>query len=344
MRQTNDTASQILWVHRKPRKLGNFSIETSFKSVKLAWKELLSNPPDETTVQYYSSGIIDRIRIWLEVRATEHPIIHISGDIYYSVIGLKKKSVILTIHDLGMIEGKTAISRWLRSAIWLNLPLRSTKHVIAVSNRTKNEILTRTHFPAERITVIPSVVSTIYKNRQTTPKNSKPRILHIGLADNKNLNRHAAALKGLNVHLRIIGKPSNIQIKMLQNLNIDFSCASNLSEVQLQSEYAASDMLLFCSTLEGFGMPIIEAQIIGVPVITSALAPMDDTAGEGAFLVNPKDIVSIQKAVKEIIGNERLKTELISKGQMNAKRFSAANAARMHSELYAQIIEESTTT
>ena len=103
-------------------------------------------------------------------------------------------------------------------------------------------------------------------------------------------------------------------------------------------------MLLFCSTLEGFGMPIIEAQIIGVPVITSALAPMDDTAGEGAFLVNPKDIVSIQKAVKEIIGNERLKTELISKGQMNAKRFSAANAARMHSELYAQIIEESTTT
>ncbi len=85
MRQTNDTASQILWVHRKPRKLGNFSIETSFKSVKLAWKELLSNPPDETTVQYYSSGIIDRIRIWLEVKGYWRiHIIHISGDIHYS--------------------------------------------------------------------------------------------------------------------------------------------------------------------------------------------------------------------------------------------------------------------
>ncbi len=185
--------------------------------------------------------------------------------------------------------------------------------------------------------VIPSVISPTYKRREKRAENATPRVLHIGLAENKNLERHAEALAGLDVHLRIIGEPSQQQHETLLSFNIDYSCASKLTETELQHEYASSDALLFCSTLEGFGMPIIEAQTIGLPVITSALAPMDDTAGDGALLVNPFEAHAIRDAVLTILTKPEERDALVQKGHLNAERFSAATAARLHAELYAEL-------
>ena len=53
---------------------------------------------------------------------------------------------------------------------------------------------------------------------------------------------------------------------------VDYSWASRLSK-EMQNEYANANLLLFASTLEGFGLPIIEAQTVGLPVITSNLDP-----------------------------------------------------------------------
>ena len=160
-------------------------------------------------------------------------------------------------------------SRFVKRLFWLTLPLRACDRVIAVSDKTRQEIHSRSGYPVDRIAVIPSVISPTFRPRQAEPNLPKPRILHVGLADNKNLDRHAAAIRGLNVHLRIIGEPSGAQHAMLKDNGIDYSCASKLSEEELQTEYANASLLLFCSTLEGYGMPIIEAQTIGVPVIAS---------------------------------------------------------------------------
>jgi len=321
---------------RKPRSLGNFSIETSYRTMHSAWPT--QHPiPSIHVASRFTAGLFDRLKIWKEVRSLNHGIIHITGDIHFTAIRLKRRLTVLTIHDLGLLDEGSATKRWLKKKFWLDFPLQSCDRLVAVSKRTKEDILRRTSYPAERIVVIPSVISPSYQRRSKRPENSTPQMLHIGLAENKNLDRHAAALAGLDIHLRIIGEPSEQQHAMLRSLHIDYSFASKLSESELQNEYASSDALLFCSTLEGFGMPIIEAQTIGLPVITSALAPMDDTAGNGALLADPTDPEAIREAVLTIVNKPDERDQLIEKGHLNAERFSAAAAAQRHAELYAAL-------
>ena len=331
------TKNSVSWIMRKPRKFGNFSIETSYRTMHSAWPSEHPSPHTHT-VSRFTSGLLARWAIWREVRALDHRILHITGDIHFTAIQLQHRLVVLTIHDLGLLDEGRAIKRWLKKKFWLDLPLKSCDRLIAVSNRTKEDILTRTSFPADRIVVIPSMISPTYRRREKLPQNGTPKLLHIGLAENKNLEGHAAALEGLDVHLRIIGEPSKAQHAMLQRFNIDYSHASKLSEQELQKEYASCDALLFCSTLEGFGMPIIEAQTIGLPVITSSLAPMNDTAGEGALLADPTDIGAIREAVLTLVNDDDQRRQCIEKGFANTERFAAATAARRHAELYSELM------
>lgn len=326
----------VTWVMRKPRSLGNFSIETSYRTMHAAWPDGYT-PPDVHTASRFTAGLLDRLHIRKEVHQLPHDLVHITGDIHFATIGLDKPTI-LTIHDLGMLDEGNALARQVKKTFWLDRPLRSCDRIIAVSKRTKEDILSRTDYPAERIVVIPSVISPTFQRRSEAPTNAVPRILHIGLADNKNLDRHAEALAGLDVHLRIIGEPSEQQHAMLRGHGIDYSQASKLSEAEIQAEYAAADLLLFCSTLEGYGMPIIEAQTVGVPVLTSRRAPMDETAGEGALLADPESPNEIRASVQRILDDAELRHELIEKGFANAESCSAAASARKHAELYAELL------
>jgi len=65
---------------RKPRSLGNFSIETSYRTMGNAWPSD-SPRPEIHTASRFTSGILDRLAIWNEVRQLDHPVLHITGDI-----------------------------------------------------------------------------------------------------------------------------------------------------------------------------------------------------------------------------------------------------------------------
>ena len=331
--------SKVCWVMRKPRSLGNFSIETSYRTMHAAWPAN-SPAPDIHVASRFTAGFSDRLHIRNEVRDLPHPLIHITGDINFAAIGRRSGTTVLTIHDLGMLDEGNTLARWVKRKFWLDWPLLSCDRLIAVSQRTKDDILERTRYPADRISVIPSVISPTFHARPSEPDHDIPRILHIGLADNKNLDRHAAALSGMDVHLRIIGEPSMEQHAMLKNQGISYSHASKLSEAEIQTEYELADLLLFCSTLEGYGMPIIEAQTVGVPVVTSRRAPMDQTSGGGALLADPTDAADIRLAVERGLNNLELRRELIKKGRANAERCSAAASARKHEALYAELLQE----
>ena len=330
---SQDDYNRVVWIMRKPRSLGNFSIETSYRTMLNAWPENRTKP-HMYTASRFTSGILQRVAVWREVRSLTFPLIHITGDIHFAAIGLSHKPVVLTIHDLGMLDEGNRIKRMLKRMFWLNLPLRSCDHLIAVSHRTKEDIHRRSGYPLDNITVIPSVISPTFQRRSAQPNQPKPQILHIGLAENKNLSGHAEALSGLDVHLRIIGEPSQDQHSMLHSHGIEYSTASKLSEAEMQAEYAQSELLLFCSTLEGYGMPIIEAQTIGVPVVTSNRSPMKETGGSGAILADPENPASIRKAVLAVLQSDKTKTSLIAMGVKNAAACSALRSAELHIELY----------
>ena len=331
----------IQFLFRKKRALGNFSIENSFAEVHRAWGN--GSKPKWVEASHYSEGLTNRLKIIRETRKIKADILHITGDIHFAALAWPKwrkgrPQVVLTIHDIGFLAEFSGFKHWLIRKFWIQWPLRCIDHLVVVSTATKEAVLKEVPwFPVTNTSVIPSVIPQHFKPRQGRPANKKPVVLHIGLAENKNLKGHAEALAGLKVHLRIIGEPSNADRTLLGTLNIDSSWASRLSDEEMQAEYANADMLLFASTLEGFGMPIIEAQTVGVPVITSDLDPMREVASTGALLCNPDDSQTIKACIQRVLADEDLQASLIAAGHENVKRYSPAEAARQHQELYKQL-------
>ena len=121
--------------------------------------------------------------------------------------------------------------------------------------------------------------------------------------------------------LIIIGELSIYQKNLLSNNKIDYKNYVGINNNYLINKYFKSDILVFVSVYEGFGVPIIEAQKIGRAVITSNLYPMKYVAGNGALLVNPKSVKSIKSGILKIINNSRLRDNLINNGYKNVNRF-----------------------
>ena len=328
----------LSWLFRRKRELGNFSIENSFAEIARAWAG--EEKPTWIEVSQFSEGFTKRLNIIRETRKIQTDILHITGDIHFAALAWPKwrkerPQVVLTIHDIGFLAEFYGFKRWLIRKFWIHWPLRCVDHLVVVSDATKTAVLQQVPwFSTANISVIPSVIPQHFKPRHSRPANNKPIALHIGLAKNKNLKGHAEALAGLNAHLRIIGEPSVADHTQLQALNIDYSWASRPSDEEMQVEYANANVLLFASRLEGFGMPIIEAQTVGVPVITSDLDPMREVAGAGALLCNPEDSQTIKACIERILENEEIEASLIAAGFENVKRYSPAEAARQHQELY----------
>ena len=330
---------EILWLFRKQRELGNFSIENSFAEVRAEWPKS-EHVPDCREVSTFSEGFLNRLRIVRETKSIQTGVLHITGDIHFAALAWPKwkrnrPKVILTIHDIGFLTHFTGIRRWIMRLFWVQWPLFCIDHLVTVSTATKRALLKEAPwFPANKVTVIPTVVPQHFKPRKKSPRNPKPVALHIGLAKNKNLKRHAKALEGMDVHLKIIGEPSPADLALLNRYKLEHSWQSKLTDDEMQDAYATSDFLLFASTLEGFGMPIIEAQMVGLPVITSDIAPMREVAGKGALLCNCLSTKSIRASVIKLINNPEIQRQLVNSGFRNVGRYSASSTANMLFNLY----------
>jgi len=336
----------ITWLFRKKRALGNFSIEQSFQEVANAWPQ--ESKPRWIEATHFSEGWLNRWNIIQQTRALETDILHITGDIHFAALAWPKwrrnrPQVILTIHDIGFVHEHKGWKRWLMKKIWITWPLRCVDELITVSEATKEHVLKEaTWFDTTQIAVIPTVVPQHFQPRKAEPNNPKPIALHIGVAENKNLRRHAEALRGLDVHLRIIGEPSDAYYRMLKQFGVEYSTQSKLTDAEMQEACATSDFLLFASTLEGFGMPILEAQMVGLPVITSNIEPMNEVAGDGAELCDPLDSNAIRGCIERVTSDAQLRKTLIQKGATNCKRFSPEESARMMQQLYIKMKNENT--
>lgn len=324
---------KVVWFFRKKRALGNFSIENSFHELsshfgegdwEVEWRE----------ASWFSEGIWNRFRIAMEARGLDADVIHITGDIHFAAMFLQKRKVVLTIHDNGHIERSTGLKRWLMKKLWLDWPLKRCEKVVAVSEATKRSILDLTSANHNQVEVIPTVVSSRFKLRKGAPNNPKPVLLHIGVAPNKNLSGHSAAIEGMDILLRIIGEPSAADRAMLESKGIDYEWRSRLSDAEMQEAYESSDVLLFCSTFEGFGMPILEAKAVGVPVVTSAIAPMNEVGKGYAFLADPKKPESIKKSLMKAL---EFKTDALETSSLLAE---SKAAAQRYKSLYSKVQSE----
>ncbi|MDO8638489.1 MAG: glycosyltransferase family 1 protein [Candidatus Daviesbacteria bacterium] len=215
----------------------------------------------------------------------------------------------------------------------LKIVEREIDQVIAVSQSTKKDLLALSKIPANKITVIYEAAG-----RQFKPQSEKvvaafkkkyqlPETFILGIGgvgERRNLARVKEATK--NYNLVIAGQT----IPWL-----DY-------EIELPLLYASASILLYPSLYEGFGLPILEAQACGTPVITSNISSMPEVAGSSAsgsaILVDPLDQTDITKKVKEVMDDSKLRVDLIKKGFENVKRFSWEKAAQETAQIYKDLM------
>ncbi len=327
---------QVVHFQRRQRLTGNFSIESYFEAIRTLQPQDISITKKE--VGFFSNGFFKRLMITVEAFFHQKEVNHITGDIHFANIFFKKKRSILTIHDCGALKEKQGLKYKIIKWFWFTLPTKKANYITVNSNTTKQDLLQYISFPEEKIKVIYVFVPNIHQPKTKVLNSTKPLILQLGTAQNKNIERTAQALKGISCKYIIVGSLDETTKIALKENNIDFENIDYaLSDNEIKKLYQESDIVSLVSTLEGFGMPIVEANKTGRVVITSNTSSMPEIAGNAACLVNPFDVEDIRKGFLKVIQDDEYRDQLIANGFENAKRFDQQTIANQYFDLYRKI-------
>lgn len=274
---------------------------------------------------------------WVRKVASTKGINHMTGGYHYLLLAIPFQKNVLTIHDLVLLRNSKGLKRFIFKLLWFKLPIMCSKMVTCITNTTRQELLSAIHMNPQKAVTVYNPVSPLYQYTEHLFNKSCPRILHIGTAWNKNTENVIASLKGITCKIVIVGELSDSISAALRDCNIQHEILHDLSNEELYQQYQLADIISFPSIYEGFGMPIIEGQATGRPVLTSNIPPMTEVAGNGACFVNPRDIDSMRKGFLRIINDDEYRNQLVREGIENAKRFALGTIVEQYHRIYEKL-------
>ncbi|GAA3698122.1 glycosyltransferase family 1 protein [Zhihengliuella alba] len=213
--------------------------------------------------------------------------------------------------------------------------LKSAMRIITVSEFSRSEIAEHFKVDPEKIIVVPNAPSAIFAQksqrsvRATPGAPEHPYFLAVSSPNiHKNFDRLEQAFEVFtagdesDIELRIIGQQSQSFAKREVPGSTRVRYLGRVSDSELADAYAGALAFVFPSLYEGFGIPPLEAQAAGAPVIASKTASMPEVLGDSVLYIDPLDTSSIAGALNELASNDHLRTELREHGRENSARFS----------------------
>jgi len=216
--------------------------------------------------------------------------------------------------------------------------VKNARRIIAVSAATKRDLMELYGAPESRITVVHHGCDVGDPPRRT--KGGKPFFLYIGrIEKKKNVDGivrafeiakekfhlpHALVLAGSDGHGSEHIKPLIANSRYKRHIRNE----GYIAEEEKRDLLRQAEAFVFPSWYEGFGLPVLEAQAAGTPVITSRHSSLEEVAGNAALYADPASPQAIAEAMRIVAGDAELRRNLVSLGKENAMRFSWGTCAK----------------
>jgi glycosyltransferase involved in cell wall biosynthesis len=291
----------------------------------------------------------------LRIRLPEGAALHLTYPIPMIADGAP---TIMTVHDIIPLRMPYAVvDPRLRFLKHLRIMVERVDHIIAISESTKQDLLQVMGLRSDKISVVyqptqpprsfdaeaaPRLVEELYGLKSgeyflfagaIEPKKNLPRLIE------------AFLMSGASIPLVIVGPDGWMVQEQLAPLaryralkrkrrNEKIIMLGYLPANHLASLLSQARALLFPSIYEGFGLPMVEAMQLGVPVLTGSLGSLPEIAGGAALIVDPFDAKEIVQGIRQLDADADLREALRNAGRSNVARFSDQSCLSMLEAAY----------
>lgn len=261
---------------------------------------------------------------------------------YYRPIYYPKVKSVTTIHDFIYEKFDTGLKKHIHS-LQKKLSIENSDVIICISENTRNDLLEiYPQYENKDIRVIYNGVSENYY-KLPDQREGRPFLLVVGnRVGCKNFDIIIKSFKKdlyKNYLLKIVGKPLTDEERAKFGTVIDrVEVYSNVPEVELNKLYNSAFALIFPSTYEGFGIPVVEAMRAGCPVVTTTCSCMKEVGGDAALYMDSVDADSIITAVRRL-ENENIRYSAIERGLIHGRKFSWDSTYNQIKSLYQELNE-----
>jgi glycosyltransferase involved in cell wall biosynthesis len=281
---------------------------------------------------------------------------------HYNAPLLHRGKLLVSIHDLIHISEpafRRSVKGWAYAMPVLNLAARKADHIVTVSEYSKAQIVERLGVQPSKITVIYNGVDGGFRCVGREPARSAvsaalglqvPYILFVGnLKPHKNISTllRAFALlrksKSIPQDLLIVGDDKRWgSVRREESFRFGIGDATHfiphVPQELLPKVYGAADLLVMPSTIEGFGLPVLEAMACGTPVVCSSTSCLPEVGGEAAVYFDPGSAEELSFAIERVLCSPDLQDALRAKGLKRASHFKWEDSTRKHLELYRRLL------
>jgi glycosyltransferase involved in cell wall biosynthesis len=252
---------------------------------------------------------------------------------------------ITVLHDIAYLNMKFGAFKKIYFKFVTSAAVKS-RAIITISEFSKREILKQLKIKNEKIKIIyescPPLLP-VDSNKISAILNSfgisEPYFFYIGaITPHKNIKNIILAFEDFYKSHRdfkmIFAGPIVEELIDLDNMKKEIKFGEEIKFLGKVSEeekivlYSGAKGFVFPSLYEGFGLPVLEAQSLGVPVLTSNIASLPEVSGDGVLYVDPTNVSDIASGMTKLATDEILVRELIKKGFKNIDRFSPEAEAK----------------